>query len=143
MKSHCHGNKLRGRGPVKPHWNARSSFPTSSAGCQRPVGLSRGKAKVCYYSGWYYCQSCHQDNSFLIPARLLHNWDTSKHKVHKQAQCTGSEIAESFKRSLVRCTCFNPGSSLVASHNSRPLSRAEKKAEIKKKIQYTELELRD
>lgn len=57
---------------------------TSSAGCQRPVGLSRGKAKVCYYSGWYYCQSCHQDNSFLIPARLLHNWDTSKHKVLKQ-----------------------------------------------------------
>eukprot|EP00064_Thunnus_orientalis_P017984 superscaffoldBa00003987_g18070 len=55
-------------------------------GCQRPVGLSKGKAKVCYYSGWYYCQSCHQDNSFLIPARLLHNWDTSKHKVSKQAK---------------------------------------------------------
>lgn len=57
---------------------------TLSSGCQRPVGLSRGKAKVCYYSGWYYCQSCHQDNSFLIPARLLHNWDTSKHKVGKK-----------------------------------------------------------
>ncbi|XP_062258792.1 pleckstrin homology domain-containing family M member 3 [Platichthys flesus] len=56
------------------------------AGCQRPVGLSRGKAKVCCYSGWYYCQSCHQDNSFLIPARLLRNWDTSKHKVSKQAK---------------------------------------------------------
>lgn len=56
---------------------------TFFSGCQHPVGLSRGKAKVCYYSGWYYCQSCHQDNSFLIPARLLHNWDTSKHKVRK------------------------------------------------------------
>ncbi|XP_069052505.1 pleckstrin homology domain-containing family M member 3 isoform X2 [Lepisosteus oculatus] len=56
------------------------------AGCQRPVGLSRGKAKVCYYSGWYYCQSCHEDSLFLIPARLLHNWDTSKHKVSKQAK---------------------------------------------------------
>lgn len=56
---------------------------TSLSGCQHPVGLSRGKAKVCYYSGWYYCQNCHQDNSFLIPARLLHNWDTSKHKVSK------------------------------------------------------------
>ncbi|KAL7866189.1 hypothetical protein SRHO_G00114360 [Serrasalmus rhombeus] len=51
-----------------------------------PVGLSRGKAKVCCYSGWYYCQSCHQDNLFLIPARLLHNWDTNKHKVSKQAK---------------------------------------------------------
>ncbi|XP_029698566.1 pleckstrin homology domain-containing family M member 3 isoform X2 [Takifugu rubripes] len=56
------------------------------AGCQCPVGISHGKAKVCYYSGWYYCQSCHQDNSFLIPARLLHNWDTNKHKVSKQAK---------------------------------------------------------
>lgn len=54
-------------------------------GCQRPIGPSRGKAKVCYYSGWYYCHSCHQDNSFLIPARLLHNWDTSKHKVAPHA----------------------------------------------------------
>lgn len=53
------------------------------SGCQCLVGLSHGKAKVCYYSGWYYCQSCHQDNSFLIPARLLHNWDTNKHKVSK------------------------------------------------------------
>ncbi|XP_077392455.1 pleckstrin homology domain-containing family M member 3 [Festucalex cinctus] len=56
------------------------------AGCHRPVGASRGKAKVCHYSGWYYCQNCHQDNTFLIPARLLHNWDTSKHKVSKQAK---------------------------------------------------------
>ncbi|XP_061548917.1 pleckstrin homology domain-containing family M member 3 [Phycodurus eques] len=56
------------------------------AGCQRPVGASRGKAKVCHYSGWYYCQSCHQDNTFVIPARLLHNWDTCKHKVSKQAK---------------------------------------------------------
>ncbi|XP_056145954.1 pleckstrin homology domain-containing family M member 3 [Lampris incognitus] len=56
------------------------------AGCQRPVGLLWGKAKVCCYSGWYYCQSCHQDNTFLIPARLIHNWDTSKHKVSKQAK---------------------------------------------------------
>lgn len=54
---------------------------TCFLGCQCPVGLSNGKAKVCFYSGWYYCQNCHQDNSFLIPARLLHNWDTNKHKV--------------------------------------------------------------
>ncbi|CAL9689849.1 unnamed protein product [Knipowitschia caucasica] len=56
------------------------------AGCQRPVGLSRGKAKVCVYSGWYYCTMCHQDQTFLIPARLLHNWDTSRHQVSQQAK---------------------------------------------------------
>ncbi|KAM6268544.1 pleckstrin homology domain-containing family M member 3 isoform 5-T10 [Porphyrio hochstetteri] len=56
------------------------------AGCQRSIGLSNGKAKVCSYSGWYYCSTCHVDDSFLIPARLVHNWDTSKHKVSKQAK---------------------------------------------------------
>lgn len=50
-------------------------------GCQRSIGLSNGKAKVCSYSGWYYCSTCHVDDSFLIPARLVHNWDTSKYKV--------------------------------------------------------------
>ncbi|XP_021558456.1 pleckstrin homology domain-containing family M member 3 isoform X2 [Neomonachus schauinslandi] len=56
------------------------------AGCQRSIGLSSGKAKVCNYSGWYYCSSCHVDDSFLIPARIVHNWDTSKYKVSKQAK---------------------------------------------------------
>ncbi|XP_059558920.1 pleckstrin homology domain-containing family M member 3 isoform X2 [Myotis daubentonii] len=56
------------------------------AGCQRSIGLSNGKAKVCNYSGWYYCSSCHVDDSFLIPARVVHNWDTSKYKVSKQAR---------------------------------------------------------
>ncbi|XP_038278504.1 pleckstrin homology domain-containing family M member 3 isoform X1 [Dermochelys coriacea] len=56
------------------------------AGCQRSIGLSNGKAKVCSYSGWYYCSNCHVDDNFLIPARLVHNWDTSKYKVSKQAK---------------------------------------------------------
>lgn len=56
------------------------------AGCQQPVGLSYGKAKVCSYSGWYYCDVCHVDDTFLIPARLVHNWDTARHKVSKQAK---------------------------------------------------------
>lgn len=55
--------------------------PLSPPGCQRSIGLSNGKAKVCSYSGWYYCSTCHVDDSFLIPARLVHNWDTSKYKV--------------------------------------------------------------
>nr|XP_057937275.1 pleckstrin homology domain-containing family M member 3 isoform X1 [Doryrhamphus excisus]XP_057937276.1 pleckstrin homology domain-containing family M member 3 isoform X1 [Doryrhamphus excisus] len=76
------------------------------AGCQRPVGLSRGKAKVCHYSGWYYCQSCHRDNTFLIPARLLHNWDTSKHKVSKQAK----EFLEFvYEEPLLDVQQLNPG----------------------------------
>lgn len=69
-------------------------------GCQGYVGLSRGKAKVCCYSGWYYCTSCHQDNTFIIPARLLHNWDTGKHKVG-----TNISIALSVEGMGFCCTC--------------------------------------
>lgn len=57
-------------------------------GCQRSIGLSNGKAKVCNYSGWYYCSSCHVDDSFLIPARIVHNWDTAKYKVGTEAGFT-------------------------------------------------------
>ncbi|XP_072117423.1 pleckstrin homology domain-containing family M member 3 isoform X2 [Mobula birostris] len=64
------------------------------AGCQRPVGLTYGIAKVCTYSGWYYCQACHVDDLFLIPARLVHNWDTTKHKISKQAKEFLEYIAE-------------------------------------------------
>lgn len=66
-------------GPVTP--KPAAFPPLFSLGCQRSIGLSNGKAKVCGYSGWYYCSSCHVDDNFLIPARLVHNWDTSKYKV--------------------------------------------------------------
>lgn len=86
--------------------NADTNLVTfSSPGCQRQVGLSRGKAKVCYYSGWYYCQNCHQDNSFLIPARLLHNWDTSKHKVRKY-QNIHTDCTKLLYRLLQICLIF-------------------------------------
>ncbi|KAJ8283012.1 hypothetical protein COCON_G00055310 [Conger conger] len=76
------------------------------AGCQRPVGLSRGKAKVCRYSGWYYCHSCHDDDLFLIPARLVHNWDTTRHKVSKQAK----EFLEFvYEEPLLDVARLNPG----------------------------------
>ncbi|MBN3283218.1 PKHM3 protein, partial [Polyodon spathula] len=69
-------------GPNLPVFTMEGFVPC----CQRPVGLSHGRAKVCCYSGLYYCQSCHEDDVFLIPARLVHNWDTRKHKVSKQAK---------------------------------------------------------
>ncbi|KAF7243701.1 Pleckstrin-likey domain-containing family M member 3 [Varanus komodoensis] len=62
-------------------WNVFPGEVHLAPSCQRSIGLSNGKAKVCSYSGWYYCNICHVDDSFLIPARLVHNWDTSKYKV--------------------------------------------------------------
>ncbi|KAG5851684.1 hypothetical protein ANANG_G00054270 [Anguilla anguilla] len=76
--------------PGHPHSPGRGEGPDHSElpVCRVPEasGAVPGKAKVCRYSGWYYCHSCHDDDLFLIPARLVHNWDTTRHKVSKQAK---------------------------------------------------------
>ena len=33
------------------------------------------EARVCDYSGLYYCPACHKRDQAIIPARVLHNWD--------------------------------------------------------------------
>ncbi|NWX09630.1 PKHM1 protein, partial [Caloenas nicobarica] len=55
------------------------------AGCSRQIGFSFGKAKLCAFSGLYYCDSCHRDEETVIPSRLIHNWDLAKRGVCRQA----------------------------------------------------------
>ncbi|XP_064895863.1 pleckstrin homology domain-containing family M member 1 [Columba livia] len=55
------------------------------AGCSRQIGFSLGKAKLCAFSGLYYCDSCHRDEETVIPSRLIHNWDLAKRGVCRQA----------------------------------------------------------
>lgn len=38
-------------------------------------------ARLCDYSGRYYCPSCHHNALAVIPARVLHNWDFTPRKV--------------------------------------------------------------
>ncbi|XP_029428815.1 pleckstrin homology domain-containing family M member 1 [Rhinatrema bivittatum] len=55
------------------------------AGCPRQIGFSLGKARLCAFSGLYYCDSCHQDDESIIPSRVIHNWDLGKRAVCRQA----------------------------------------------------------
>ena len=37
--------------------------------------------RLCDYSGQYYCPDCHNNDTAVIPARVLHNWDFNSRKV--------------------------------------------------------------
>ena len=45
------------------------------------LGGERSEARLCDYSGQYFCEECHWNDSVVIPARVVHNWDFSLYKV--------------------------------------------------------------
>ncbi|GAB6019672.1 pleckstrin y domain containing, M (with RUN domain) member 1 [Chamberlinius hualienensis] len=53
--------------------------------CGSPIGMIYGKARLCNYDGFSYCQDCHENEESCIPARIIHNWDFKKYKVSKLA----------------------------------------------------------
>ncbi|XP_047515183.1 uncharacterized protein LOC125056214 [Pieris napi] len=54
-------------------------------GCQDLLGSTVSKAKVCGYTGEYFCSNCMDPNVFIIPARVIHNWDFKRYPVSKRA----------------------------------------------------------
>lgn len=38
-------------------------------------------ARICDYTGKYYCTACHWNSAAIIPARVIHNWDFALHPV--------------------------------------------------------------
>ncbi|CAH1230622.1 DEF8 [Branchiostoma lanceolatum] len=42
--------------------------------------------RQCDYTGQYYCTSCHWNDTAVIPARVLHNWDFQPCKVARQSK---------------------------------------------------------
>ena len=54
-------------------------------GCQDLLGSTISKAKVCAYTGEYYCSNCMDPNVFIIPARVIHNWDFKRYPVSKKS----------------------------------------------------------
>ncbi|XP_071401843.1 pleckstrin homology domain-containing family M member 1 [Centroberyx affinis] len=55
------------------------------AGCPKQIGLSLGRARLCEFSGQYYCDSCHHGDTSIIPARMVHNWDLTPREVSRKA----------------------------------------------------------
>lgn len=53
--------------------------------CGHGIGMTFSKANVCSYSGNYYCSKCMAQCEFLIPARIIHNWDLKRYPVCMKA----------------------------------------------------------
>ncbi|XP_017037228.1 uncharacterized protein Plekhm1 [Drosophila kikkawai] len=53
--------------------------------CQHPLGIGYSNFQVCALSGSYYCNSCMDVETQLIPARIIYNWDFRKYSVSKRA----------------------------------------------------------
>lgn len=48
------------------------------------------EARMCDYTGQYFCDNCHWNDQISIPARVLRNWDFTQHKVRfpqRKLQC--------------------------------------------------------
>ncbi|XP_075879361.1 differentially expressed in FDCP 8 homolog isoform X2 [Nelusetta ayraudi] len=53
------------------------------AECRTPISM-RGvpsEARQCDYTGQYYCSTCHWNDTAIIPARVIHNWEFELRKV--------------------------------------------------------------
>ncbi|XP_051273601.1 pleckstrin homology domain-containing family M member 1 [Dicentrarchus labrax] len=64
------------------------------AGCPQQIGPSRGRARLCEFSGQYYCDSCHHGDTTIIPSRMVHNWDLTQREVSKKALWLLAQVAQ-------------------------------------------------
>ncbi|XP_022331608.1 differentially expressed in FDCP 8 homolog A-like [Crassostrea virginica] len=58
------------------------------AECRKAISFQSGfsEPRLCDYSGQYYCELCHWNNTMVIPARVLHNWDFEPRKVSRASK---------------------------------------------------------
>lgn len=43
------------------------------------------KPRLCDYSGLYFCENCHMNDTAIIPARVIHNWDFQPQAVSRSS----------------------------------------------------------
>nr|CAB3237310.1 differentially expressed in FDCP 8 homolog B [Phallusia mammillata] len=56
------------------------------AECKSRIEITGSEeARMCDYSGLYYCSNCHWNDTLVMPARVMHNWDHTPYKVSRQA----------------------------------------------------------
>ncbi|TKS89503.1 Pleckstrin -like proteiny domain-containing family M member 1 [Collichthys lucidus] len=75
------------------------------AGCPQQIGPSLGRARLCEFSGQYYCDSCHRGDTTIIPSRMVHNWDLTQREVSKKAL---KLLAEVEREPLLNLELLNP-----------------------------------
>lgn len=60
--------------------------------CHQHIGITFVSAKVCGLTGHYFCVECFDEKESVIPARILHNWDFSKHPVSGKAHAFLNDV---------------------------------------------------
>ncbi|XP_029659127.1 pleckstrin homology domain-containing family M member 2 [Formica exsecta] len=53
--------------------------------CGEAIGMTFSKAHVCWYSGNYYCSKCMAEGQYIIPSRMIHNWDLKQYPISRKA----------------------------------------------------------
>lgn len=71
--------------------------------CAHAIGMTFSKAYVCSYSGHYFCSSCMAEGQYVIPSRMIHNWDLKEYPISRKA----AEFLEK-NSSLIDLKLVNP-----------------------------------
>ncbi|XP_076641669.1 pleckstrin homology and RUN domain containing M1 isoform X2 [Halictus rubicundus] len=53
--------------------------------CGHAIGMTFSKAHVCAYLGHYYCSNCMSPNDYIIPSKVIYNWDLKHYPVCNKA----------------------------------------------------------
>ncbi|CAL7941410.1 unnamed protein product [Xylocopa violacea] len=53
--------------------------------CGHAIGMTFSKAHVCFFSCNYFCSTCMSQNEYLIPSRVIHNWELKRYPVCNKA----------------------------------------------------------
>ncbi|XP_021733603.1 uncharacterized protein LOC110700378 isoform X1 [Chenopodium quinoa] len=79
------------------HYTCAGCHTHFGDGKNRMLGIVQtfgwGKPRLCEYTGQLFCSSCHTNETAVLPARVLHNWDFTPYPV--------SQMAKSFLDSIV------------------------------------------
>ncbi|XP_026171670.1 pleckstrin homology domain-containing family M member 1 [Mastacembelus armatus] len=91
------------------------------AGCPQQIGPSLGRARLCEFSGQYYCDACHYGDTTIIPSRMVHNWDLTQREVCRKAL---QLLAQVEHEPLLNLEQLNPelvkhAESMAQAHNLR------------------------
>ncbi|CAJ1975122.1 unnamed protein product [Sphenostylis stenocarpa] len=64
-----------------------------------------GKPRLCEYTGQLFCSSCHTNETAVLPARVLHQWDFTHYPVSQLAK---SYLDSIYEQPMLCVTAVNP-----------------------------------
>ncbi|KAJ4973855.1 hypothetical protein NE237_007029 [Protea cynaroides] len=105
---------------VPPHKSMKQLLETqhySCAGCHRHLNEGKtllkefvetfgwGKPRLCEYTGQLFCASCHDNDTAILPARVLHFWDFTQYPVSQLAK---SYLESIYEQPMLCVSAVNP-----------------------------------